>query len=575
MVSFHHDVLTVIVVEKVWPPQTIPEDLIRHLVKQTNAVLVVSRGYSVRLKNICLTVCASYVPLRMTFCVWPMVYMLPLDYVAVHFIQPANGECDTIEQHSLTQRHLDLMLTSNVAVATHGVTATPGFDEYDVLMRPYDGEFCYTDFAVHDCILKRQWVASALRHQHTPAKSPLSWLMQHCQQRLGIRVLSPIALHNYEVRTAPSRRAILIFAFNRPQYFKHLVRSLVRQLTPDIDVLLCQDGAFCTHRQTMICDEEIIEENIGYLTSAIPHAKVLKAVHNLCIAENQYLGMSSAFIRFRYDEVIILEDDIVLGCNAIRSTFNMVPLLDLMRDVICFNMGYRIYDSSKPRNIRAVMPYADPEDISDGCRHLHDHLHYWAWMTTRSKFERCYDDYTKFYQTYFRRQLYSVRPIHKIMADIRRRGISSQHGSQDWTRHACFRMSGMHYHLVPSHRLVVPIGVNGYHSNSKIFVQRLQLDSDQRNVFNYELRMTDICIQHFSSIGVHPQLCKTHEWTTKIGFARWRNLSSVAIVFIPEDADIDISHERIIRLKDEHCSVDYRRVINHAIRCVKKCTEKT
>lgn len=501
------------------------------------SVIVVTQGEVPEARARCVANEWAYLPLRSLLAGIVCAYMLPFDYVDIVLV----GEGDVRVQGTFSERFQ--LCCDGLAVCAVGADVKVECDAYETLQRRVrDSSYIYCDALAHgsNCMtVAREWLRHYLKHLK-PCDDPNSILVD-LQQRLLQRC---VARERGRPIPAPkSATCICIFAFNRPHYFQKLVQSLAKQITKE-DVVLFLDSPECKFKGR-ICDPALVHENVTSIQAAIPFARVCQARQNLCVAQNQYFGMLAVFGTAKYDRALFLEDDLVLGAQALKSVHTMWHHLELMHNVIAFNLGYRDY--SERQTLRLVEPYPSEDDVKDGCRKIHDHTHYWAWATTRLKYERMQREYRHFYITYFKGVQYDKRNVHGIIADIRKRGIYTQHGSQDWTRHACFRLNGMHLHLVPSRRLIVPIGVEGYHCNEQIFKHRLGLDNTVHKVYNAAI---SICtpIHIFRSIGVHPAVLQRHPWVTQLGYPRWTRLDSTPIILIPSDA-VD-EHPHAIRVAD-------------------------
>lgn len=524
---------------------------------QGRATLVVTSGFDDVISDHCLTHACTYVSLKSSCMGLVCAFLLPFEFVEVTHIV-SDGDCAALQ---LCTTDTKALCNKDFFVCAKGADVDVSIKLYENVPRNFESHlFCDRVARGNNTVLiRREWLLGILKTLKAPAKNLLDELLTHSRRRAVSQCIA-------ERIVAPETTCcVCIFAFDRPHYFSQLVDSLVAQIT-DEHVVMFLDGPTPRHSEA---DTRRIQQNVEVLHRRIPWAKINKARNNQCVAQNQWWGLTTVFCQAQYSRAIIMEDDVVLGTNALRSVYNMMPLLDVIASSIAINLGYRNYDDKLL--LRIVDPYPSEDDVKDGCRQIHDHLHYWAWATSRKKFMLMKKDYDYFFHTFFRNVVYAQRKVHAIMTAVRRRGIYTQHGSQDWTRHNCFKMNGMHHHIVPSRRLVVPIGVEGFHCNEQIFTKRLGLDNTRSDVHNAVIPVTTP-FHHVHSIGIHPSLLKTHDWLTKLGYTRWSNLHQVPILFVPDNAECDSPNAVKI---GEHDTSDSRPWVRYVNACVRQARIKS
>lgn len=499
----------------------------------------------------CRTHCCTYVPLRHLFLGIVCSYLLPFQYVEITHISESTHDFDESVCSDVAKRMCD----DGYVVCSRGFDVDIRASVYAEIQRTASAEHVFCDRVAdrsNTVLVRRDWLPAVLQgFKHNACATLLDQVCTLIDRRLIARSVGDRG------RAASKDLCICIFAYNRPRYCEQLIKSLQPQVFREHVVIFLDSAKEGSE------DQRLVEQNISIARKSIPDVKICRAHRNLCVAQNQWWGLNTVFVTAAYERALILEDDVVLGNRVLRTVRNMFPLLDLMKRTIAFNLGYRNYDDKL--TLRVVDPYPSELDIKDGCRHVHDHLHYWAWATTRSKFLLMQTDYDKLFNEYFKNVQYSKRNVHAIINAIRQRGVYTQHGSQDWMRHSCFKMNSMHYHIVPSRRLVVPIGVDGFHCNKKIFTERLNLSSALDDVYREEIKVTTP-LHHVDSIGVHPSLITPHAWLRRLGYTRWRFLQDVPILFVPESASCDESNTFVIRENDNETSQPWIRYVNNCVR---------
>ena len=518
---------------------------------QGRATLVVTSGFDKDVSEHCLTHACTYLSMRSIAMGIACAFLLPFEFVEITHVVSSDA-CAALQ---LCTPETQALCNDDFLVCAKGADVDTSSRLYEAVPRKLRSSYIVCDDVSNGnntILIQRGWLLEILRTLKTSRN-----ILQQVLTQSGRRALTRCITER--IVAPPNITCVCIFAFDRPQYFSQLVESLETQLTNE-HVVMFLDGPTPRHSEI---DRQRILQNVEVLHKRIPWAKVNKARNNLCVAQNQWWGLTTVFCQAKYSRAVIMEDDVVLGRNALRSVYNMMPLLDIMKRSIAINLGYRNYDDNM--FLRIVDPYPSENDVKDGCRQINDHLHYWAWATTRDKYMLMKKDYDHFFHTFFKNVVYKQRKVHAIMTEVRKRNIYTQHGSQDWARHNCFKMNGMHYHIVPSRRLVVPIGIEGFHCNEQIFIKRLGLDNTRSDVHDAAIPITTP-FHHVHSIGIHPLLLKTHDWLTRLGYARWSNLQEVPIIFVPANAECDSPNAVKIGKHDTFASQPWVRYVNACVR---------
>ncbi len=221
-----------------------------------------------------------------------------------------------------------------------------------------------------------------------------------------------------------------IISWNRPQYLKQLIRSLVANNLDDTEFHLFQDGAICKFTGRRVAkDESIIESVAMFTNSSLPHRQVHERADNASIAINQYEAMH--YLSEKYDHFIFLENDVVVSPNFIH----------LMREVLKqFENDERVASISPSFKL-----YCKEEDIKGNIDKLAFwEGHFWAEACWGKKWKKVEEKYIGYYNIvknapYKRRSSTLILKLFNDSNLPNRHGISSQDAGKDWA----IKMAGM------------------------------------------------------------------------------------------------------------------------------------
>ena len=151
-------------------------------------------------------------------------------------------------------------------------------------------------------------------------------------------------------------RPIVIFSYNRPQYFFHTLESLKKQVDESTDIFLFQDGP----RGYIIPDQNLrerslIESSTSMFKDAFPWGKVYASDVNLGVAFNQKRARD--FIFQENESAIFIEDDVVLNEYYIKMLNERMDFFSEDRDismVSCFG------ESHRDKNVYDFLDYLTP-----------------------------------------------------------------------------------------------------------------------------------------------------------------------------------------------------------------------
>lgn len=270
----------------------------------------------------------------------------------------------------------------------------------------------------------------------------------------------------------PDERAIALFAYQRPECLKRVLMSIASFTGP---VYLFLDGIIHPHTGQAEGLVSAWHANQNIFLSVFPHGIVVAPAVNCGVAMMQYWALAQ--LASRYEYIIMLEDDLVLGPTYLDTLWAMRHLCT--GKIGSVQAGYR-------------REHGDPHllKVTDAAG---QHVHYWGWLTTAAAWRRVAPVYTAAVQELFAGQYYRRRNFDAIKAWFLRHQLPDRGSySQDWVRDACFRLAGMPYKLYTPCRRGVPIGRDGLHSSSAIF-DAMGLDDRDHDVQDIPCVDLDLC----------------------------------------------------------------------------------
>lgn len=259
----------------------------------------------------------------------------------------------------------------------------------------------------------------------------------------------------------PEERAIAIFAYQRPECLKRVLQSIATFSGP---LYLFLDGIVHPNTAKAEGDAHAWHANQNIFLSFFPQGVVVAPAVNCGVGMMQYWALANLAARYNY--IIMLEDDLVLGPTYLDSLWAMREFC--VGRIGSVQAGYR-REHGDPHLLRVTQAAVQ-------------HVHYWGWMTTSEAWRRVEPFYTAAVHELFYGQYYRRRNFDAIKAWFARHGLPDDgRYSQDWVRDACFRLAGMPYKLYTPCRRGVPIGREGLHSSSALF-DAMGLDDSDKDV---------------------------------------------------------------------------------------------
>ena len=132
------------------------------------------------------------------------------------------------------------------------------------------------------------------------------------------------------VDSLPSRRApIFLMSFNRPDYLRKVLESLLEQVGCEIasrTIILFQDGPVNSHSNERHASEGEINDCVKIFDSFFPNGLVFRSSTNLGVALNFDRAEKYAFEELSAESVVFLEDDLVLGRHYLSIVDRLIEI---------------------------------------------------------------------------------------------------------------------------------------------------------------------------------------------------------------------------------------------------------
>jgi hypothetical protein len=122
---------------------------------------------------------------------------------------------------------------------------------------------------------------------------------------------------------------IVVMAFNRPDYLKEVLDSLLRQEGVDLaerNITLFQDGSYNEYSRAERANPADIAASVAVFRERFPTAKIEQSTANLGVALNFDRAERWVFEELAADAAIFLEDDMVLSPHYIRTIDRMLDM---------------------------------------------------------------------------------------------------------------------------------------------------------------------------------------------------------------------------------------------------------
>jgi hypothetical protein len=124
---------------------------------------------------------------------------------------------------------------------------------------------------------------------------------------------------------------IALLSFDRPDYLRRVVHSLVKQLVPGDEVFLFQDGGWNPFSGNRKASEGVIDACVRVFSSPSGDLKsigrgVFRSPVNLSIAGNYRRAEQYIFEALGRDAAVLLEDDLVLGPHYLGAIADLLGI---------------------------------------------------------------------------------------------------------------------------------------------------------------------------------------------------------------------------------------------------------
>ncbi len=136
---------------------------------------------------------------------------------------------------------------------------------------------------------------------------------------------------------------IALLSFDRPDYLRQVVHSLVKQLVPGDEVFLFQDGGWNPFSGNRKASEGVIDACVRVFSSPSGDLKsigrgVFRSPVNLSIAGNYRRAEQYIFEALGRDAAVLLEDDLVLGPHYLGAIADLLGIAesDMSRPMATF-----------------------------------------------------------------------------------------------------------------------------------------------------------------------------------------------------------------------------------------------
>jgi glycosyltransferase involved in cell wall biosynthesis len=217
-------------------------------------------------------------------------------------------------------------------------------------------------------------------------------------------------------------RPVVIFAYNRPEYFQHTLKSLVAQDSEITDIYLFNDGPRSTQ------EEPAINNSVELFEQFFPKGKIFVSDKNLGVAFNQKRARD--FIFKEHESAIFIEDDVALQPFYINMLNNLMDKLDDGQTsmVTCFGEAHRHLEVFDKYDY--LVKHENREEWYDLNNDKLIHMeHIWAYGMFKKAYEGCLSLMGAYYDML--PSEYRARPHQKIYDYFSSKGIKDIVSSQD------------------------------------------------------------------------------------------------------------------------------------------------
>jgi len=185
-------------------------------------------------------------------------------------------------------------------------------------------------------------------------------------------------------------RPIVLYSYNRPNYFKQVIESLKSQVG-DSEIFLFQDGPKNSN------DKKLTDESVNIFKNAFANGNLFYSDKNLGVAFNQKRARD--FIFDRAESAIFIEDDIVLNDYYIKLLNGLMDIFsddDQIGMVSCFGEPHRHEDVFQ--YFEYLIPDNDwNQQQENNKNHFMQMEHLWAYGFYRESYNKIRDEIENYY----------------------------------------------------------------------------------------------------------------------------------------------------------------------------------
>lgn len=301
-------------------------------------------------------------------------------------------------------------------------------------------------------------------------------------------------------KRTPPRLAVVVIAANRPQYFQRVLGALKNQqaggagVPPQFDVHLFID--FCKENEEVQQLAREFQETTKrhYGPKTYIRSNYTK---NQGIARLTWEALVSTFETFKYDQIVLLEEDHVVGSNYVSTMSLLLTLSDEMNaiGVVTGNLLNYSHHSQRQTTLHVDSSCRFQVAPLDGFTALASH-NVWAWGMSRRKFVRMRDLYADgLRRTGLLDTSYAWRNTRKIARWMRQNCGRKYHHwqGQDWVRACALSAVGMPYKLQTIDRTLQYIGRTGLHTSESSFDSKHYVADDPEPTQRFDSIVQDMC----------------------------------------------------------------------------------
>lgn len=223
-----------------------------------------------------------------------------------------------------------------------------------------------------------------------------------------------------------SKLGVALIAFNRPDYFTKLIKSLEAQTDQGVEYHLFSDGAinkFSKVRHAHDGDIRAVREL--FEQSKLPTKTAHNRIENIGNGINQFEAVE--YMSSKYDNFLVVEDDIILSKHYIELARKVIPLIK--DDIFSINLG----------SIRFCKKSETKKNLN---KLVNEHTHWFAEIWSAKQWDKVRPHFIKYYEHINSRD-YTRRPHKEIRNFFAANGYPIPQTSQDAGKDFALKKSGM------------------------------------------------------------------------------------------------------------------------------------